>query len=113
LGDRNGLERQRETAAQSVVGERRGGLAKCTTPRRKRNPAITPRHFGSTGPAKEAVAGGGRACWRGWTGLDPRGDSNGNLIFKFQGFLEFGKTLRNYTRRFRRNLGMGIFPKFF
>jgi hypothetical protein len=27
--------------------------------------------------------------------------------------LEFGRTLRNFTRRFRRNLDMRIFPKFF
>jgi hypothetical protein len=27
--------------------------------------------------------------------------------------LKFGKTLGNYTWRFRRNLDMGILPKFF
>jgi hypothetical protein len=27
--------------------------------------------------------------------------------------LDFGTTLRNFTRRFRRNLDMRIFPKFF
>jgi hypothetical protein len=32
---------------------------------------------------------------------------------KFQMNLEFGKTLTNFTRRFRKNLGMRIFPKFF
>jgi hypothetical protein len=31
------------------------------------------------------------------------------MIFEFQGILEFGKTLRNSTRRFRTNLDMGIF----
>jgi hypothetical protein len=36
------------------------------------------------------------------------GISNGNLIFEFED-LEFGRTLRNSTMRFRRNLGMGIF----
>jgi hypothetical protein len=62
------------------------------------------------------TAGGlrvGQCGWTGPAGPDPKGDSNGNLIFEFQGFLEFGKTLRNSTRRFKRNLGMGIFPKFF
>jgi hypothetical protein len=48
-------------AHESAVGERRRWLAKCTTPRRKRNPAIMPRRFGPTGPMKEAVACGGRA----------------------------------------------------
>jgi hypothetical protein len=91
-----------------VLGVRRGGLAKCATARRKRNLAITPRRFRPTGLVKEAVA----YVWR-VAGPDPRGDSNGNLIFKFQGYLEFGKTLKNSIRRFRRNLGMGIFPKFF
>jgi hypothetical protein len=47
-----------------------------------------------------------------WTGPDPREDSNKSLSFKFQGFLEFGKTWRNSIRRFRRNLDMGILPKF-
>jgi hypothetical protein len=103
-------------ARGSSVAEGRAGLAKCATPWRKRNPAITPRRFGPTGPTKEAVACKGREgqCGQtGPTGLDPRGDSNGNLISEFQGFLEFGKTLRNSTRRFRRNLDMRIFPKFF
>jgi hypothetical protein len=54
------------------------------------------------------VACGGRASWHGRAGVDPMGDSNGNLIFEFQGFFEFGMTLRNCTRKFRRNLGMGI-----
>jgi hypothetical protein len=31
----------------------------------------------------------------------------------FQWILEFGKTLRIYTRRFRRNFDVGIFPKSF
>jgi hypothetical protein len=35
------------------------------------------------------------------------------LIFKFQWILEFGKTLRNSTMRFWKNLDMRIFPKFF
>jgi hypothetical protein len=99
-------------ARELVIGERRGGLAKCATPRRKCNPAITPRRFGPTRLAKEAAAHGGRVgrCGRtGPAGPGPRGDSDGNLIFEFHRFLEFGKTLRNSTMRFRRNLGMGIF----
>jgi hypothetical protein len=34
------------------------------------------------------------------------------MIFEFEGILEFGKTLRNSTRRFRRNLDMRFFSKF-
>jgi hypothetical protein len=43
---------------------------------------------------------------------DPMEDSNKSLIFEFQGVLEFGRTWRNSKKRFRRNLDMGIFPKF-
>jgi hypothetical protein len=35
------------------------------------------------------------------------------MIFKFQWNLKFGKTLENSTRRFRWNLDMRIFHKFF
>jgi hypothetical protein len=35
------------------------------------------------------------------------------LICNFQWILEFGRTLRISTRRFRRNFDVGIFPKFF
>jgi hypothetical protein len=35
------------------------------------------------------------------------------ILFKFQMILEFGRTLENCTRRFRRNFVMGIFPKIF
>jgi hypothetical protein len=71
-------------ACKSVVEERRGGLAKCTTLRRKSNFTITPWCFGPPRPAKEAVACRGRAGWRRQTRPDPLGDSNGNLIFEFQ-----------------------------
>jgi hypothetical protein len=60
-------------------------------------------------------------CGEGWAGLgrtrpagpDPRRRFKWKLIFKFQEFLEFGKTLRNFTRRYRMNLDMRIFPKIF
>jgi hypothetical protein len=48
-----------------------------------------------------------------WAGPNSREDSNKKLIFEFQMNLEFGRTLWNFTRRFRRNLEMLIFPKFF
>jgi hypothetical protein len=55
---------------------------------RKHNLAITLRHFRPTGLVKEAVAYGGRGGQHertGPAGSDPRGDSNGNLIFEFHG----------------------------
>jgi hypothetical protein len=36
-------------------------------------------------------------------------DSNEFVFFEFQGFLEFDRTLRNFTMRFRRNFGHGDF----
>jgi hypothetical protein len=35
------------------------------------------------------------------------------IDFEFLKNIDFGKTLRNFIRRFRRNLDMRIFPKFF
>jgi hypothetical protein len=36
-------------------------------------------------------------------------DSKGKLVYKFQMNLDFSKNLRNFTRRFRRNLVMDFF----
>jgi hypothetical protein len=69
---------------------------------------------------------GARAYWADWVGrrpgrgsglarpIEPAGlDSREGFKFEidseFQMNLEFGKTLRNFTRRFRRNLNMRIF----
>jgi hypothetical protein len=49
----------------------------------------------------------------GLTGLDPSRRFKWKLIFKFQMNLDFGKNLWISTRRFRRNLDIRIFPKFF
>jgi hypothetical protein len=54
-----------------------------------------------------------KAGWLGQVGLDPRRRFKQILVFEFQGFLEFDRTWRNFTRRVRRNLDMGILPKFF
>jgi hypothetical protein len=43
----------------------------------------------------------------------PQGRFKETLIFQFQLDLDFGKSFRNSTRRFGRDLDMGIFPKFF
>jgi hypothetical protein len=45
--------------------------------------------------------------------LVPREGFKMEIKFEFQKSLEFGQTLRNSTWRFRRNLDMMIFPKFF
>jgi hypothetical protein len=51
------------------------------------------------------------ASWAGWAG--PRREFKWKFDSEIQMNLEFGRTLRNFTRRFRRNLDMRIFPKFF
>jgi hypothetical protein len=54
------------------------------------------------------------ACKQGGlAGPDPRRRFNKCLVFEFLGFLKFGRTWRNFTKRFGRNLDMGILPKFF
>jgi hypothetical protein len=47
----------------------------------------------------------------GWAGS--QGKIQMELTFEFQMNLEFGETLNNFMRRFRFNLDMKIFPKFF
>jgi hypothetical protein len=71
---------------------------------------------GLNGPVEEATAYENRwagAGDNGPTGPDHKEDSNKKRSLNFNEFLEFGRTWRNFTRRFRRNLDMGIFPKFF
>jgi hypothetical protein len=63
-----------------------------------------------TGPAKEAAAYGGGMGWLGRLGRLGRTPGRN---FEFQFNLDHGKTLRNSTRRFRRNMVIEIFPKFF
>jgi hypothetical protein len=53
----------------------------------------------------------GRRGEAGPTRPDPMRRFKQNLILNFKRF-KFGKTWRNSTGRFRRNLDMGIFPKF-
>jgi hypothetical protein len=68
-----------------------------------------PRPFGSTRLSWEVTAY--EASWAVWVG--PRREFKCKFDFKFQMNLKFGRTLRNFTRRFRRNLDIKIFPKFF
>jgi hypothetical protein len=65
------------------------------------------------GRPRKAVACEERAglCER--AGPDPRERFQMEMIFEFQWNLKFGKTFRNSTWRFRRNLSIRIFPNFF
>jgi hypothetical protein len=62
-----------------------------------------------------ACIGGGpaQADWFGWAGSQDNIQRIKILILKFQMNWDFGRTLRNFTRRFRRNLDTGILPKLF
>jgi hypothetical protein len=85
-------------------------------PKRKHLSLNAPTRLGSARQSGEAAsyearrAGVGRV---GPAGPDPRRDFKCKLIFKFHMSLDFGKTLRMSIRRFRRNLNMRVFPKFF
>jgi hypothetical protein len=66
--------------------------------------------------AKESRAERGRWSIEGDAGPigpNPREDSKCKLISEFRMNLEFDTTLRNFTRRIRRDLDMWIFPKLF
>jgi hypothetical protein len=60
------------------------------------------------------------ACWAkqaragrlGRLGRIP-GENSNKVGIRISRILEFGKAWKNSTRRFRRNLDIGIFPKFF
>jgi hypothetical protein len=92
-------------------------LAEGTTQKTKRITRNTLRRSGQLGQVKGKAAfrGGERGDWlaikEDWVG--PQGRFKETLIFEFQKDLDFDKTERNCIRRFRRDLDMGIFPKFF
>jgi hypothetical protein len=96
----------------SVTGEEKRQLGGTCKPKGK-----TP--FGECTKAFRdwAVRGGGDLRGKvgrlGWVGPFPREGFKMEIDFEFQMNLDFGKTLRNFTRRFRRNMDMRIFPKFF
>jgi hypothetical protein len=48
-----------------------------------------------------------------WPGSKTKGEFKTDLNFKFERISDFGKTLEICTWKFRRNLDMRIFPKFF
>jgi hypothetical protein len=97
-----------------VAEEREGRLAKDKTQQIKRILKNTPRVLRPIGLGKKQGSLWGKGGPSRQTRLvvpDPLGKSNGNFIFEFQLNLDFDKTLRFSTRRFRRNLEKGIFPK--
>jgi hypothetical protein len=80
--------------------------SECANPNRWRLLVNTPKHFG---PSR--LSGGGGLVQRSWAGSQEKIQID--FDFKFQGIRKFGKTWRNCTRRFRWNLDMEFFPKFF
>jgi hypothetical protein len=52
---------------------------------------------------------GGRRCGPRLGRIQSRARIQKEILFEFQLNLEFGRTLENCTRRFRRNFDMGIF----
>jgi hypothetical protein len=100
-------------AHMSVIGKREGDVAQ--------------RHKSMKEMYSDKDDMGTQAYWAGWARWWPVGSGRPTqaswarsqeeiqmeLIFKFQMNLEFGKTLRNFTRRYRRNLNLRILTKFF
>jgi hypothetical protein len=102
-------------ARMSTSGEREGNLAKGATWWRKHIPKNAPKAHGPVGPGERqqsARRGGTSRVELGWPGRILKDDSNGKMIFEFQWNLKLGKTLRNSTRRFRRNLEKRVFLNF-
>jgi hypothetical protein len=81
----------------SGEGGRRLGLGERRWPKRG---------GGGSGPT-EGQGLGGWAENRRWA------QAQKEILFEFQLIFEFGKTLENCTRRFRKKFDMGIFPKIF
>jgi hypothetical protein len=64
---------------------------------------------GPARPARRGCGQGGGVCWRWRAEPVPREGFKMEIDFEFQMNLDFGKTLWNFTKRFRRNLDMRIF----
>jgi hypothetical protein len=89
--------------------------------RRGRGPHISGGEEGKAGWASRRPLGllaGGSALGRGkvgrgWVKNQRWAKAQKEIPFEFQLILEFGRTLENCTRRFRKKFDMGIFPKIF
>jgi hypothetical protein len=71
---------------------------------------------GGRGWAQEGEMGSGPAEGQGpdgWVENWRWAQAQKQILFKFQLILEFGRTLENCTRRFRKKFDMEIFPKIF
>jgi hypothetical protein len=88
-------------------------LLECANSKERRLLANTPRLLGPNGLNTDTTACGLKQAGAGEAGLDPRRKFRWDLIFEIQMNLNFGRTLRISKKRFRRNLDMWIFPKFF
>jgi hypothetical protein len=121
--DVTGISRRREgdevdrRSRMAVTCEReKASLPECTNSKERCFLANAPRLLRPNGLSTDTMAGGVKRAGSseaGLAGLDPRRKFRRDLIFEIQINLDFGKTLRNSTRRFRRNLDMGNFPNFF
>jgi hypothetical protein len=103
-------------AHMSVTRERSAGADGRRNPEGKHTLTRAPTAHRPGGPAGRS--GGLRGglgqlgvSWAGW--VRHKIEFKWKFDFEFQMNLDFGRNLRNCTRRFRRNLDMGIFPKFF
>jgi hypothetical protein len=75
--------------------------------------ANTSKLFGPNRLSTHTVACGAKRDNVGEAGPYPRRKFRRDLIFEIQLNLDFGENLRISKTRFRRNLDMGTFPKFF
>jgi hypothetical protein len=103
-------------AHMAVIGGREGGVAQRRKLMREMYSDGAPRVRGPAGPTGHGGDLGGGVGWHGQAGPDGPVHREGfkmEIDFEFQMNLDFDKTLRNFTRGFRMNLDMRMFPKFF
>jgi hypothetical protein len=96
----------------SATEKRKGAPAECRSPKGTRLSGIMLRRLGTArlgggGSGLRSKRGRCKAGWAGWARL--RRDFKWKTDFEIQLNSDFGKTLRNSTRRFRRNLDIRIF----
>jgi hypothetical protein len=103
-------------AHMSVTGEREGGMVGRHKPKEKSHSrASAMGHAGLLGKQGRQwpEKGSGPARQPKPTGPESKKGLKSDLIFEFQWIFGIWQDLRNFIRRFRRNLDMRIFPKFF
>jgi hypothetical protein len=90
----------------------------CWNAQTRREGTIWRMHQGGTGQGatrgrRRPMGEVGQCGGTGPAGPDCSRRFKGKFIFEFQMNWDLGKTLRNFTRRFRRNMDMKFFSKFF